>query len=321
MSYVATDYETGIYSTAFRVVEAVGVIPWLVVSAGFPIVARAARDDESRLRYALQRLFEVPPITGALIALSIGLAAEFAIDVIGGLPEFEDSVPVLRVLGLALVTSFLVATWSFALLSLGPMALSRLQRDRRIVASWDAPRGAGRRHGSGRGHARRRGGSGDRIHVAMPPPEPALSPNLAILPKVLLAAARRRLRGAAPDSPAGAGRRRVCRVLLVLWTWRAIPPELIRRCGDAIPRLAGPMSRISRERPHWRFSRTRSGIGGTEKGLVSSRASSTATRFDLIGGGRRQDGPAGRARARRGSRCTSRRGRGAARPSCSAGAR
>ena len=118
MSYVASDYQTGIYSTAFRLVEAVGVIPWLVISAGFPIVARAARDDESRLRYALQRLFEVSTIAGAGIALAIALSAPFAIDVIGGLPEFEDSVPVLRVLGLALITSFLVATWSFALLSL-----------------------------------------------------------------------------------------------------------------------------------------------------------------------------------------------------------
>jgi len=104
MSYVSTDYQTGIYSTAFRIVEAVGVIPWLVVSAGFPILSRAARDDEARLRYALQRLFEVSTIVGVLIALAIGLGASFAIGVIAGLPEFEDSVPVLRVQGIALPT-------------------------------------------------------------------------------------------------------------------------------------------------------------------------------------------------------------------------
>ncbi|MEA2397412.1 MAG: hypothetical protein QOK25_968, partial [Thermoleophilaceae bacterium] len=45
LSYVASPRETGIYSTAFRVVEVIGVIPWLVVSSGFPILARAARDD------------------------------------------------------------------------------------------------------------------------------------------------------------------------------------------------------------------------------------------------------------------------------------
>jgi O-antigen/teichoic acid export membrane protein len=118
MSYVASDYQTGIYSTAFRIVEVVGVIPWLVVSSAFPILARAARDDEERLNYALQRLFEVSAVVGAGIALVLALGASFAVDVIGGLPEFEDSVPVLRLLALAIVTSFLVATWSFALLSL-----------------------------------------------------------------------------------------------------------------------------------------------------------------------------------------------------------
>ena len=50
MSYLATDHETGIYSAAQRIVETVGVIPWLVVSAGFPILARAARDDADRLK-------------------------------------------------------------------------------------------------------------------------------------------------------------------------------------------------------------------------------------------------------------------------------
>jgi O-antigen/teichoic acid export membrane protein len=118
MSYVSTDYDTGIYSAAFRIVEVIGVIPWILVSSGFPILARAARDDESRLTYALQRLFEVSAIFGAWIALVVAIAASFAVDVIAGLPEFEDSVPVLRVLGLAVVTSFLVATWSFALLSI-----------------------------------------------------------------------------------------------------------------------------------------------------------------------------------------------------------
>jgi O-antigen/teichoic acid export membrane protein len=118
MSYISSEHETGIYSAAFRIVEVIAVIPWLVVASAFPILARAGRDDEHRLAYALQRLFEASAIFGAWIALAVGLAASFAIEVIAGLPEFEDSVPVLRVLGLAVVTSFLVATWSFALLSI-----------------------------------------------------------------------------------------------------------------------------------------------------------------------------------------------------------
>ena len=117
MSYVSTDEETGIFSAAFRIVEVVGVLPWLVVSAGFPILARAARDDEERLRYALQKIFEVATVLGVFIALGLAVAAPLAIEVVAG-DEFEASVPVLRLQAVGLVTSFLMVTWTYALLSL-----------------------------------------------------------------------------------------------------------------------------------------------------------------------------------------------------------
>jgi O-antigen/teichoic acid export membrane protein len=117
MSYIASDRETGIYSAAFRIVEIIAVLPWVAVSSGFPILSHAARTDLDRLRYALQRMFETATLVGVGLALAIGLGARFAIDVIAG-PGFGESVPVLRLLGVALVTSFLVATFSFALLSL-----------------------------------------------------------------------------------------------------------------------------------------------------------------------------------------------------------
>jgi O-antigen/teichoic acid export membrane protein len=117
MSYIASGEETGYYSAAFRIVEVIGVIPWLVVSSALPILARAATTDEDRLGYALQRLFDVSVLVGAGIALAIGVGAPFAIDVVAG-PGFGPSIPVLRLQGLAVVTSFLVATWAFGLLSL-----------------------------------------------------------------------------------------------------------------------------------------------------------------------------------------------------------
>ena len=167
MSYVATDFETGIYSTSFRIVEVVAVIPWLVVSSAFPILARAARDDEDRLRYALQRLFEASTIVGAAIALMLALGAEFAVEVIGGLPEFEESVPVLRMLALALVTAFLVATWSFALLSLRALygGVAHLQRDRGRHSRAGHSPACSRRRRDGRrvSHPGRRGRSGAQL--------------------------------------------------------------------------------------------------------------------------------------------------------------
>ncbi len=117
MSYIASPYETGIYATAFRIVEVIAGIPWIAVAAVFPILVHAAGSDQERMRYALQRTFEAAALAGVGIALGIALGAQFAIDVVAG-PGFEDSVPVLRLQGIALVTSFLVATWSFGLLSL-----------------------------------------------------------------------------------------------------------------------------------------------------------------------------------------------------------
>ncbi len=117
MSYVSTDEETGIFSAAFRIVEVVGVLPWLLVSAGFPILARAARDDEARLGFALQRIFEVSTLLGAFIALGLAVGAPLAIEVVAG-SDFESSVSVLRLQAAGLVTSFLMVTWTYALLSL-----------------------------------------------------------------------------------------------------------------------------------------------------------------------------------------------------------
>jgi O-antigen/teichoic acid export membrane protein len=117
MSYVSTPEETGYFSAAFRIAEVVAVTPWILVTAGFPILARAARDDEERLGYALQKLFDVSTGLGAWIAICIGVGAPFAVEVVAG-PGFEESVPVLRIQGIGLLTAFLVATWLFGLLSM-----------------------------------------------------------------------------------------------------------------------------------------------------------------------------------------------------------
>ena len=229
MSYVSTDYQTGIYSTAFRIVEAVGVIPWLVVSAGFPILSRAARDDEGRLRYALQRLFEVSTIVGVLIALAIGLGASFAIGVIAGLPEFEDSVPVLRVQGIALVTAFLVATWSFALLSLrahrellicnAVAAVVAVVGTLTLAPTLDAMGAAIATLGAEAALA-------VGYMIALHRRHPTLSPELRIIPKVVLAAAVGISAALLPtpalvDAVIGA-----IAFVVVLAALRAIPPEL-----------------------------------------------------------------------------------------------
>jgi O-antigen/teichoic acid export membrane protein len=117
-SLISSETETGYYSLAFRIVELVSGIPWLLVGSAFPVLSRAARDDAERLRYALGRTYEVSLILGAWVALGIGLGAPFAVDLIGGRDEFGPSIEVLQVLGAAMVGTFLIACWGHGLLTL-----------------------------------------------------------------------------------------------------------------------------------------------------------------------------------------------------------
>ena len=117
MSLISTKLQTGYFSLAFRALSIINGIPWLLVASAFPILARAARDDPERLRYALQRLFDGSLVVGGFFSLCVVVGAQFAVDFIGG-PKFQPSVEVLEILGAGVAGTFLVATWSFALLTL-----------------------------------------------------------------------------------------------------------------------------------------------------------------------------------------------------------
>jgi O-antigen/teichoic acid export membrane protein len=117
-SLISSEAQTGYYSLAFRIIELVSGVPWLLVGSAFPVLSRAARDDAHRLRYALGRTYEVSLILGAWVALAIGLGAPFAVEVIGGRDRFEPSIEVLSVLGGAMVGTFLIACWGHGLLTL-----------------------------------------------------------------------------------------------------------------------------------------------------------------------------------------------------------
>ena len=57
-------------------------------------------------------------IVGVGLAVCLAVGAPFAIAVIAG-SGFDASIPVLRLQSLTMITAFLLATWSFAMLSLG----------------------------------------------------------------------------------------------------------------------------------------------------------------------------------------------------------
>jgi O-antigen/teichoic acid export membrane protein len=116
-SVVSTPRQTGLFGVSFRIVELANGIPWLVTTSAFPVIARAAHTNLARLRYALQRMFEVGLIAGTWFTLAIVIGAPFAIAVVAG-HKFQDSVTVLRILGVIPIGTFLIATWAYALLAL-----------------------------------------------------------------------------------------------------------------------------------------------------------------------------------------------------------
>lgn len=117
MSLIASAEETGYFSASFRIVEAIIFVPGIVAASAFPIVARAAHDDRVRLAYSLQRLFDIAVILGAWTAVGVVLGAGPAMELVGG-SEFEPAEPVLRIQGVALASTFLVAVWASGLWAL-----------------------------------------------------------------------------------------------------------------------------------------------------------------------------------------------------------
>ena len=117
MSFLSTGRQTGYYSAAFKIVEVLTTVPWILAASGLPILARAARDDSARLSYAVQRLFEVGLILGVWMSASTIVGAKLGIDVVAG-AKFHPAIGVLEIQALAIVTSFIAAILGYALLSL-----------------------------------------------------------------------------------------------------------------------------------------------------------------------------------------------------------
>jgi O-antigen/teichoic acid export membrane protein len=117
VSLLSTDTQAGYYGASFRIVELANGVPWLLASAAFPVLARAAYNDADRLRYATQRLFETALLVGGLFAVGIAVGAPFALQVVGG-DKLDPAITTLRILAFGVPFTFLIATWAFTLLSL-----------------------------------------------------------------------------------------------------------------------------------------------------------------------------------------------------------
>ena len=102
MSLVGTAEDTGYLGAAFRIFTVLAMIPLILVSTAFPVLARAAHRDRERLQYAVQRLVDIALIIGTWMALSTALGAGVAIDIVAG-AGLAPAVPVLQIQAAALL--------------------------------------------------------------------------------------------------------------------------------------------------------------------------------------------------------------------------
>jgi O-antigen/teichoic acid export membrane protein len=229
VSALSTAAQLGYFSASFRIVEVLTVVPGILASAAFPIFARAARDDRERLGYALGRVFEVALIVGAWIAVSIGVGAKLAIDVIGG-PRFHPAVSVLAIQGVAVGAMFVSAVWANGLLSLGlyrqilVINVVALALNAGLVAALVAADGA---RGAAIGTAAAEVLAAVVLAVSVVRGRPELRPSLRALPRVALAATL----GLTPLAMTGVpviAKIAISTALfgVVLLLTRAIPPEM-----------------------------------------------------------------------------------------------
>ncbi|MDO9353470.1 MAG: oligosaccharide flippase family protein, partial [Solirubrobacteraceae bacterium] len=109
--------ETSLFGAAFRVYIIISAFPVLLVTTAFPVLARAARDDRQRLTYAAQRLVEGTAILGGATVIALVIGAEPIILTLAG-DKFGDAIVSMRIQGVALAITFVIATFGFTLMAL-----------------------------------------------------------------------------------------------------------------------------------------------------------------------------------------------------------
>lgn len=117
MSVVSSQTQTGLFSASFRIFAVLAAIPGTLVASVLPILSRAAHDNHERLQGGLQRTCDVSAVLGAGLAALTIVGAPVAIAVVAG-SEFDGAIGVLRLHGMALLPTSLIAFAGYGLMSL-----------------------------------------------------------------------------------------------------------------------------------------------------------------------------------------------------------
>ncbi|MFQ5788749.1 MAG: polysaccharide biosynthesis C-terminal domain-containing protein, partial [Thermodesulfobacteriota bacterium] len=99
------DSEIGWYSAAMRLIELVGVVPALIVSALFPIFSGLHKDSVGSLKKVFKASFRYLSVAALPIAVGILLLSDRLVYTIYG-REYLQTIPALKILAFALIFIF-----------------------------------------------------------------------------------------------------------------------------------------------------------------------------------------------------------------------
>ncbi len=203
MSLIALDQETGYFATSYRIIEVLLGIPGILVGTAFPLLARAARSEGTRLQYGLQRLFEAGVVAGMWMMLATIVGTELALSVVAG-EQGRPTEPVLRIQAVVILFAFLSATWSFSLLSLRKHRELILAAALAVVVTLALALALVPAHGAIGGAVAAAVGEASltvALLMQLLRAQPNLRPRLGVLPRVLLAASLASVAALVPDLP------------------------------------------------------------------------------------------------------------------------
>ena len=117
LKFFTTFAAVGIYSAAYKYLEAVVFVPQTLMDPVFPALSQIAHENIDRLGSAATKAYKMLAVTG--VPLTVGMVVLAAPIIKYTIPGFEKAIPVLQVLGLGILFLFVNNAFLYTLNAMG----------------------------------------------------------------------------------------------------------------------------------------------------------------------------------------------------------
>ncbi|MFA5010146.1 MAG: flippase [Patescibacteria group bacterium] len=122
LSLLKGNYEVGIYTTPYKIVEVVLTIPTIFMSSVFPVLTAAVLHSREAVVRVFRKAFDFSMLLGVPIVIGATMIATPLMTAIAG-PEFSASGPVLQIIIWTTLLSFIGAVLTYTLIAAGKQIL------------------------------------------------------------------------------------------------------------------------------------------------------------------------------------------------------